>query len=328
MRWSSLLPIMLLLLQGCAQLAQKDQPVPAAAPPEVPAVKPAPVQAAPVQVLPKEVVILVSGDSPTYSEVARILAKQLGQRGSIRHLNGNELENAKMLAEYKNDRRKQFVSIGLGASVAAKTLTESQVVFCQVFNYQDHALLSARHKGVSMMPSMSRTFDVWRGLAPNITSIGVISGPGFEDMIRTASAAAKSHGIMLRHEVVNSDKEYLHAYKQMAGQVQGYWLIPDNRVLSGSVLREVMTFSVRNSKQVAVFSDELLKLGGLFSTTSDQQDVAQQVLSRIEQSQHKDTIPGPDIVYLEKLNLRINSVMAERFNLEIPAQYRKYKNVP
>lgn len=309
MRWSPIVILLVLLLQGCAQLRQKGPPVVDGA-------------------APKQVVILVSEDIPAYSEVASALAKRLGQRGSVRYLNGDQVENIKMLAEYKSDERKQIVSIGLNASVAAKSLTSRQVVFCQVFNYQDYELISARHKGVSMMPSMSRTFSTWRALAPNTADIGVISGPGFEDMIQTAKAAAKSYGITLHHEIVNSDKEYQYAYKQMADKVQGYWLVPDNRVLSGNMLRDVMTFSVRNSKQVAVFSEELLNLGGLFSTISDNQEIAQQVLDRLEQAQNKETIPGPDITYLDKLDLRINSVMAQRFNLEIPEQYRKYANAP
>lgn len=323
MRWSPMVIIVVLLLQSCAQLKQKELPLAKAAPPKAAAVQVPATQAPAMQV-----VILVSEDIPAYSEVARVLAKQLGDHASVRYLSGNQVENIKMLADYKNDEHKQLVSIGLSASVAAKTLTNRQVVFCQVFNYQDYALLSARHKGVSMMPSMVQTFSAWRALAPNTTDIGVISGPGFEDMIQAAKAAAKSHGIMLHHETVHSDKEYQYAYKQMVGKVQGYWLIPDNRVLSGNILRDVMTFSVRNSKQVAVFSEELLKLGGLFSTISDNQDIAHQVLDRIQKAQHKEMIPGPDIVYLDKLNLRINSVMAQRLNLEIPGEYRKYQNVP
>lgn len=309
MRWSPFVILLVLLLQGCTLLKQKGTPVADGGG-------------------PKQVVILVSEDIPAYSEVASALGKRLGPRGSVRYLNGTQVENIKLLAEYKNDERKQFVSIGLNASVAAKSLTSRQVVFCQVFNYQDYELVSARHKGVSMMPSMSKTFSIWRALAPNTTDIGVISGPGQEDMIQTAKAAAKSHGFTLHHESVNSDKEYQYAYKQMADKVQGYWLLPDNRVLSGNMLRDVMTFSVRNSKQVAVFSEELLNLGGLFSTISDNQDIGQHVLERLEQAQSKEAIPGLDVVYSDKLDLRINSVMAQRFDLEIPEQYRKYANAP
>ncbi len=310
-----LIVLVLLALHGCAQPVQKE-----VAAPETPA--PAPVKPA------MQVVVLVSEDTPAYSDVANALARQLGKRGSIRYLSGHQVDDLKMVGAYSNDEHKQIVSIGLNASVAAKRLGNRQVVFCQVFNYQDYALLSTRHKGVSMTPSLRKTFITWRALSPRITDIGVISGPGFDDLMQTAKAEARNHGINLHHVVVNSDKEYLYAHKQMAGKVQGYWLLPDNRVLSGLVLRDVMTFSVRNSKQVAVFNDELLKLGGLFSVTTDPQDIAQQVLERLEQAQNADAMPGPDIVYPDKFNLRINAVMAQRLDLAIPGVLKKYANAP
>jgi ABC-type uncharacterized transport system substrate-binding protein len=156
----------------------------------------------------------------------------------------------------------------------------------------------------------------------------VISGPGFDEVMQTAKIAARFQGFRLHHETVNSDKEYQYAYKKMSTKVQGYWLLPDNRVLSENILRDIMTYSVRNSKQVAVFSEELLKLGGLFSVQSNYRDIAQQVLERLEQAQFKDAIPGPDIVYLEKLELRINSVMAKHLDIAVPKQYRKYADAP
>jgi ABC-type uncharacterized transport system substrate-binding protein len=317
MYWRLIIIALALVVQGCVQPKQAELPVTSVVQPQ-PQPKPRPEI--------EDVVILVSEDTPAYTNVAKALARHLGQHGNIRFLSENLHENIKMVAAYKNDEKTQFVSIGLAASVAAKTLANRQVVFCQVFNYKDYDLFTARHKGVSMMPSMSKIFGTWRALAPDTTDIGVISGPGFEDMMQVAKSAAKNHGITLHHEVVTSDKEYQFAYKQMANNVQGYLLLPDNRVLSGNVLHDVMTFSVRNSKQVAVFSEELLSLGGLFSVTSDPQNVAQQVLERLEQSLGKDDIPGPDIVYLDKLILHINPVMAQRLNLEIPEQYKRYEN--
>lgn len=314
MSWRLLIIFTILLLHGCAKPVQTSAPVTEeTTPPPKPAM---------------QVVVLVSEDIPAYSDVAKALAKQLGRRGSVRYMTSNQVNNQKMAAAFNDDEHRQIVSIGLSASVAAKALTNRQVVFCQVFNYQDYALLSARHKGVSMMPSLYKTFSSWKTLSPNISDVGVISGPGFDDLIQAAKVAAKNNGITLHHATVNSDKEYQYAYKQMARKVQGYWLLPDNRVLSGFVLRDVMTFSVRNSKQVNVFNDELLKLGGLLSTSSDAQDIAQEVMDRLEQGQGKDEIPGPEIVYPNKLNLRINSVMAQRLNMNIPGAFRKYVDAP
>lgn len=313
---------LLLALYGCAQPPQSIAPVAEPEPQAAPALPP------PKKVKPTQVVIFASEDIPAYSEVAKALSKRLGRRGSILYLSGNPLEDLKLAGKFQNEERTQFVSIGLTAAIAANSLAGKQVVFCQVYNYQDYALLSPRHKGISMLPSFAGTFSAWRTLAPAAKKIGVISGPGFDDVIQAASAAAKAHGFTLLHETVNSDKEYQYAYKNMSKKVQGYWLLPDNRVLSEHILRDIMTFSVRNSKQVAVFSDELLKLGGLFSIGSDYREIAHQVYERLEQAQGKDAIPGPDIVYLDKLDLRINSVMASRLGIKIPHQYKKYAKAP
>ncbi len=274
----------------------------------------------------KEVVILVSENIQDYSQVAKVLAGQLGARAKVRYLKAGRAENIRMLAEFPDDGSRQFVSIGLKAAVAAKALENSVVVFCQVFNYQDYDLISSGHKGVSMIASLQNMFATWKALSPGVTDIGVISGPGMDDVMREATAAARNAGISLHRETVRSDTEYQSAFKQMAGQVQGYWLLPDNRVLSGVVLRDLMTFSVREGKQVVVHSKELLGLGGLFSAATDYKDIAQQIIARLNQVQGTGEIAGADVIYPGKLVLTINSTMVQRFNLTVPAQYRKYEH--
>ena len=318
MRAYAILMLTSIILQGCVQPMTDDTRI--AEPRQNPAITLPKVEKAGSM----QVAILVNEDTPAYAEVAKILAIKLGQQSTIYNLADSQLENAKTVARLKNEDDLQIVSIGLNASLAAKVLTQKQVVFCQVFNYQDHGLITSRHKGVSMLPSLPKTFSAWRSLSPKTVSIGVISGPGLEDLMLAARQAAKTNGFTLQHVVVNSDKEYQYAYKKMSKEVQAFWLIPDNRVLSEHVLRDLMNFSVRNSKQVAVFNDELLKLGGLLSIKTNNSDIAQQVIERLEQSRTLDNVAGPDIVYPEKINLRINPVMARNLNLTIPEKYRKH----
>ena len=314
-----------LALQSCAQQPQSASTI--TEPPVAPKL-PAPLASPKKTLAQPQVIILVSENIPAYSNVAKALAKQLGKRGSIYNLSANSLENLKTIAKFKNEEHTQFVSIGLNASLAAKNLGNRQVVFCQVFNYQDYALLTPRHKGISMLPSLAKLFSTWRAMAPDIRHIGVVSGPGFDEVIALARETANTYAITLHHQTVNSDKEYQYAYKKMGKEVQGYWVLPDNRVLSENILRDIMNFSVRNSKQVAVFSAELLNLGGLFSYSADFNDVANQVIERLEQSQTSDVMPGPDIVYPDKLNLFINPVMANNLSLKIPPQLRKSIHAP
>lgn len=309
------LSLFCLALQSCALQPQSAATMPESATAATPHKKTS---------SPPQVVIFVSDDIPAYSEVAKALTGHLGPRSSVFYLPGSRLENLKTIARFKNAEHTQFVSVGLNASIAAKSLANRQLVFCQVFNHQDYGLLSSRHKGVSMLPSPNRIFNTWRAFSPDLTDIGIITGPGFGELIQSAHSAARAYGFTLHHKTVKSDKEYQYAYKKMNREVQGYWVLPDNRILSEHILRDIMNFSVRNSKQVAVFSDELLKLGGLFSFGSDYHEIAHQVIERLDQAQSSDTIPGPDIVYPEKFNLHINPMMSENLNLKIPEQYRKF----
>lgn len=313
----------LLTLQGCAQQpAQSELPLPEIKV-EAPVVAP-PKKTPP----PAQVVIFVSEDIPAYADVAKSLVKLLGRKANIQYLGTNALENLKTAAKFKNEANTQIVSIGLNAAIAAKTLSNKQLIFCQVYNYQDYALISSKHKGVSMLPSLPKTFSTWRALTPAITDIGIISGPGLDDVMQAAKLAAQAQGFKLHHVTVNTDKEYQYAYKKLGSKVQGYWLLPDNRVLSENILRDLMNFSVRNSKSVVVFNDELLKLGGLLSLGSNTQDIAQQVFERLEQAQDGDTVPGPDLVYPDKIKIRINTIMAQRLNIKIPKQLGKFANEP
>jgi ABC-type uncharacterized transport system substrate-binding protein len=322
--------MLVLLEQGCVQSQLKDAAIPETNhQTRVTPVPPSPPSSTLVKKLPAmQVAILVSEDLPAFSGVANALVKLLGRRGSIHYLTTSQLENLKIVSKLSNETNLQVVAIGLAASVAAKSLGNKQVIFCQVYNYQNNALFSPKHKGVSMLPSLPKMFTIWHALSPGITDIGVISGPGLEEMLHAAQVAAQASGIKLHIVAANTDKEYLYSYKKLSKAVQGFWLLPDNRILSEQLLRDIMTFSVRNSKHVAVFNDELLKLGGLISFSSDKIDIAQQVFERLEQAQSLEDVPGPDMTSLDKVNFRINLVMANNLNLKIPAPYKKYAKAP
>jgi ABC-type uncharacterized transport system substrate-binding protein len=324
MAWRIPFVLLFALMAGCATPPPPEPPPPPVKvePAPQPVVSPKPV--AP----PPDVAVLVSSNIPAYRNVADELVHELGPRVKTWYLDGTKEGKARSLAEIEHSQRSQVVAIGMDAAQSIPLLHGRQVIFCQVFNYEDYRLPSVQRKGVGVLPSFDKTFAAWRRLSPGLSTVAIITGPGMTDYIRQAKKAAREEGITLVHRVVNSDKEFLILYKSLAGSVQGYWLWPDNRVLSGSVLREVMTFSVRNSKQVLVFSDELLMLGGLFSATSDYHDIAMNVLKRLKAAEGKRVVPGPIIEPLDEVNLRINPVMVKRFDIEIPEPYRKYLYAP
>ncbi len=267
------------------------------------------------------VAILVSQPIPPYTEVAKRLKQRLGKRATV-----YDLQQVKDGSYHAGDESLQLVTIGLDASRITEHLHHQQI-FCQVFNYSGSGLTGPHSKGVSMIPGISKTFASWKAISPRLRDVAVISGPGQQALLRPAIEVAAQQGIKLHHITVSNDKEYQYIFKQAARKVQGYWLIPDNRVLSIETLRDVMNFSVRNGKQVVVFSDDLLSLGGLLSVSTDYDDIAEKVLQRLKQAEGHNEIPGPELLPLDEAVLSINEVMAQRLNLTIPPQYREYADV-
>lgn len=291
----------------------KAQPIPE---PESP-LKPTGTQALP------RVAILVSNDSPAYTRVADELASRLQQRAEVYNLNGELNGSDKIMGQLQQSDRQQVVAIGLPAARVARRLSDKQVIFCQVFNFQDYELITPWMKGVSMVPQLSDLFRVWKALDPSLQRVGVITGNHHEHTIEQAHRAAELHGIRVVHRVVGSDKEALYIFKRLAPEIQGLWLLPDNRVLSRQVIRTIMSYGVRQGKQVSVFHPQLLEVGGLISVKSRESDIATQVLARLNRAHGKEDIPGPDVTPLSKTQLLINAAMAKRLGLVIPQQYRK-----
>ncbi len=297
-----------LLVAGCA-----SEP---SAPPVAPVVQAAPPPPKPY--LPP-VSIVVSADIPAYTSVAERLQQSLGERAT-RY--GLDAASAHALAQQPG----QVVAIGLEAAVMSKPLAQQgrAVVFCQVFNYQDDDLLSPHSKGVAMLPSYRQTFAIWRELAPSVRRVAVFTGPGLESLLAPAVREAARYGITLVPASVHSDKEFIYSYKQAATYYDGLWLLPDNRVLSRNAIAELMSYSLRNGKQVVVFSDRLLPLGGLFSVASEADEIADKVRERLAAARPSGVIDGPDMVALDRAVIRINPVVARRFGLSIPERLQRY----
>lgn len=302
----------LAMLGGCSRQETKPEP----APPVVEKPKPAPKKVKKARQLPP-VVILVSEDIPAYRQVAEEVKKQLPRRSSVVHLSNATDAGEGLSALLKKPQYQQFVAIGLAAAQEAKRLAgrEDELIFCQVFNYQDYKLIGPRAKGVGALPGTAEMFSTWSRMSPTLKSVGVITGPGLEEVIQQASLEAEKNGIQLQHKVVGSDKEMLFEYKQMSPAIQGLWMLPDNRVLSGQSIKELMSFSVLNGKQVVVFSDAMLRLGGLMSVTARSEEVANKVLERLDDAFRSKGIPGSDLILLQHGDIRVNGVVARRYNL-------------
>ena len=311
-RWAVWISAVLFaVLAGCAT----SQPKPAPA-------KPAPAKPAP------GIAVLLSDRSPAIVGVQREIVKRYPQPIETYVLGENESLHRDVQKTIQSSDQPVVVAIGLPAARVARSLTGKKVIFCQVFTYEDEELVTAWMKGVSAIAPVREQFRTWKKLSPKLNTVGVITGKGMRGLMAEAQAAAKENRIKLIHVEVSSDKEYLYTYKRLTQQIQGLWVVPDHRVLSLNVIRDIMAHSVKEGKDVAVFTQELLSLGGLISAETSVADIAEQVLTRVRESEQSIDVTGAPIVPLTKAVIKINTVMAQRLNLRIAKSLQRMAYAP
>lgn len=277
-------------------------------------------QGSPGQGSPKagDIVVLVSDESPAYAGVASILGAQIGAGVTVRNLRG---EHAKLPATRQLVQampQRIVIAIGMLAAETARDLNGKSVVFCQVFNYAEYDLIRPWMKGVSAVPSVADQFRAWRRLDPRLQRIGLIVGPGLDDLEVEARTAARAIGAELVVRESRTDKETRFLFDKLVRDVDGFWLVPDNRILSSNVLRDMLATAVKRGKRVAVFNQDVLRLGGVLSAEADPRDVADQVIARMREVRSGRDVPGPDIRPLTRARITINSVLARELGLVVP----------
>ena len=269
--------------------------------------------------------VILSDNTSAYTEVARELTRQHDGRVEIYQIDGDSARSLEVQQRVQQSDRTVVVAVGLAAAQMATRLVNKQIIFCQVFNYEDARLLATGMKGVSATPPVAEQFRYWKRLDPSLKDIGVVTGSGLRALLAEALAAAREQNIKLVHVEVRTDKEMLRAYKQMAPKVQGFWLLPDNRILSRESVRDLLAFSAKQGKQVLVFTPELLDSGALMSAASDPADVAGRVLSIIGSTNRAEQAP---VQPLTRTRIRISAVMAKWLDLPLAPELRKLAYVP
>lgn len=309
------------LLLGACVFAPPTPPVDGPAPeplvvePEPPPPAPEPVVVRPPA--PPRTAILVSDDIPEYMRIAEEIERRDAAHVTVHNLDGKDANAETALAAVLDASSDRIVAIGLLAATVGRR-AEMPMVFCQVYNYQDYDLVSPTSKGVQMLPPFELQLEAWRSIAPGLNSIGIVTGPGQGALIADIQKVVEHAGLTLTIATVQSDQEALVRFKDMTHAIDGLWLLPDNRILSPNVVREMMSYSAKHKKQVVVFGSGLLGLGALMSVTSDERDVADRVLARFEDMSDSGQLRGPDLQQLTKIHTSVNRDIARHLGLAIP----------
>jgi len=254
------------------------------------------------------VAIVLTSTQAAYADVARELTDRFKDY-EIYDLSDDSQPPVSVLRLINDSESDVVVAIGLRAARSSVAMADKPVVFSQVFNYQDHKLLTDNSRGVAALAPLNAQLAAWKKIDPDIARIGAIIGEGHDDLIAEAMLAAERLGIDLRVQVTHSDQETLYFFRRMIRDIDGFWLFPDNRILSGRVLQQMLTDANRQQIPVTVPSESMLQMGATISMTTVAADIAETIVNVIRQIQADGLSAVPPITRLSEIRVETNSTI-------------------
>jgi ABC-type uncharacterized transport system substrate-binding protein len=297
------------LFAGCQALPPPpvDEPVEIVVdePPVVvePAPEPAPPAPAPVPPPLPPVSIVLTNSQPAYADVARELTRHFDNY-TIYDLSDEDRPPVTILRLINDSKPGVVIAIGLRAATSSIAMSDHPVVFSQVFNYKRHGLLQDNSRGVAALPPIDAQLAAWKEADPTVSRIGLILGDGHDELITEAEIAAQRHGLDLVVKISHSDQETLYFFRRMVRDIDGFWLLPDNRVLSARVLQQMLADAKQRRVPVSVPSDSMLSLGAMISMTTKASDIAATIANIVRDIQSGDIDRVPPITQLNEIVIK------------------------
>ena len=304
--------IAVLSVSGCS--VQPVEPEPVDATPEIVIEPPQPTVAdKPPRKIPEPprlppVAIVLTSNQPAYAEVAKELANRFDDF-DVYDLSDRSQPPVSVLRTINDSGSRAVVAIGLRAAQSSVAMAETPVVFSQVFNYQDNDLLSETSRGVASLAPLDAQLAAWTKIDPTIKRIGVIIGQGHDDIIAEAELAAERNNVKLVIRVADSDQETLYFFRRMIRDIDGFWLFPDNRILSARVMQQMLDDANRLQVPVAVPNESMLAMGATISLATVAADIADTIVKVLRRIQAGDLERVPPISRLSEIRVTTNGAV-------------------
>ncbi len=227
------------------------------------------------------VAIVLTGRHSAYADVADALAASLDEY-AIYDLEDRSQPPVVVLGQINDSDAGAVVAIGLRAAQSSVAMSDRPVIFSQVFNIDDNGLVTTNSRGVSALPPLEPPLAAWKELDPSLSRIGLIIGEDHDALVAEASEAAEKHGVELVVRTSRSDQETLYLFRRMIRNLDGYWLFPDNRILSERVLGIMLEEARTRSVQVSTFNEGMLAMGATLSASPVASDIAATIVDVLE----------------------------------------------
>lgn len=266
-------------------------------------------------------VVVLSSAVPAHAELRARLEETLGAAGyDAQPIDLDAGDAGERLAKLHGQAALLAVAVGYEAALAARDTLAVPTIFCQVFNH--HALddRNAPLWGIAAIPPVELQLRAWKRLSPSLARIGTIIGPDHARLIREAQHAAKQAGIALRIAVSSSDRETLYHFRRFVHDVDGFWLFPDNRILSPAALRDITALAAEHDVEIVAVNALLPPGAAVLRVSGTTDDIVAAVRGVVEHVAAGATHDLPAITPLSEILVEVDAHAAARLGLDIPQE--------
>ena len=205
-------------------------------------------------------------------------------------------------------------------------ITDKPIVFSAVLNPETSGFVKSLREpggnitGASLDIPPDIQFKYFKNVIRELKKIGVLYTEETANLIPPARILAAKAGLELHAARVNSEKEIPAKLDSIISLVDGLWSVADANIFSPSSTKFILLHTLRSSKPVMGFSENLVEAGALFGLCYDYKDIGRQagkialeVLSGKPPAHIPVAVPG--IIWFQ-----YNDKTARHINVEIPAE--------
>jgi ABC-type uncharacterized transport system substrate-binding protein len=254
--------------------------------------------------LPPVAIVLTSGQA-AYADVATELAHHF-EDFVVYDLSDKSRPPVSAFRTINDSESVAVLAIGSRAAQSSVAMSDTPVVFSQVFNHQDYNLVNDKSRGVAALAPLAAQLKVWKKIDPTLTRIGLIIGEGHDDLISEAEVAAAELDLELLVRISRSDQETLFFFRRMVRDIEGFWLFPDNRILSARVLKQMLDEANQQHVPVTVPNESMLAMGAAISISTVASDIAETIVSIVRRIQAGEIDKVPPMTRLSEIRVKTN----------------------
>ncbi len=180
------------------------------------------------------VTALVSSNEQIFVKPLATFKVGLGKEVQTYTLKDDIAKDSKLLDRIVAEHPSLIFALGAKATYLAKIWTRKHqdipVLFAMVLNWEQYRFFDGQSNmvGISSEVEPGNQFLTLSMFAPKVKRIGVIFSPRHSaHMVAKARKAAAITGLTLVEKQITRSKDFRRAYRQLAKQVDGVWLLND-----------------------------------------------------------------------------------------------------